>query len=141
MSEDVLISSSEFHIHVFDTQMRRRGQRGRWEVSCKGSDFVPFPVRKLGEFVHTMAARVCEQLVKDSVDKHVVVSDQVAAHLHAAGVINLRDTQVIDGKLWIRHAQFGDYDVAVRIVPANKPSPELAFGWAVMGPRHLSVAV
>lgn len=136
-TDDIIMSASDFHVRIFDTQMRRHGRRGRWEVSCNGSEFVPFPVRNLGAFVHELTVSVVEKLVKNSVNKHVVVAEQTAVRLHVAGAVNLRDARVYDGRLWIPQVQFGDCSAPVLIVPTNKPAPDLAFSFAVVGPRHL----
>jgi hypothetical protein len=137
MSVETLISTSDFHVRMFDTQMRRGGRMARWEVSCNGSEYVPFPMRRLGEFVTSTTTAIVEALVTDSHDKHVVMSEQTAARLHVAGAIDLRNVHVQDGQLWMHRVAFGDYQVSVHIVPTAKPTPELAFGWEVVGPRHL----
>lgn len=136
MSKEALVTSSDFHVRVYGTQLRRRGPKAPWEVSSGGSDYVPFPMRNLHAFVRSMTVSVCEELVKESSDRQVLVSDQVAARLHVAGVLNLRDAHVVDGAVVVRRVHFGDYEVTVRIIPTLRRLPGLALGYAVVRSPH-----
>lgn len=138
MSGAPMITSSDFHVHVYGAQLRRRACGRRWHMSCDGSDFVPLPVRQLAKFAHDVTAVMVELLVKSPPRRHAVLTDETAARLHAAGAVNLRTARVNNRMLIVPKARFGDYEVPALIVPrAGRETAK--FNYAVVGDRHLSL--